>query len=90
MRSATRIGNEKADVERASETQATLEQRLNDLNAQIEQEIAALQGAFDPAGVEIVSSSVRPRKSDITVGTLALLWQPWKTGADGMLEPAFG
>jgi len=31
---------------------------------------------------------VSPRKSDIAVGEVALVWAPWRKGADGFVIPA--
>jgi hypothetical protein len=89
VRSATKIGAERQDVADASESLEVITQRLAAMNAQIEQETAALQGQFDPENAEITKTSIHPRKSDITVGQVALLWTPWKTGSDGMAEPAY-
>lgn len=89
MRSASRIGREKQEVESATENLTVLQQRLADMNAQIEQDTAAIQGQFDPAAATITKTSIRPRKSDITVGQVALLWTPWAAGADGMPSRAW-
>ncbi len=88
MRSASKIGKEAADVERAGESATVLKERMAALNQQFEQEIAALQGQFEPAGVEITKAQIRPRKSDVMIGQIGLCWSPWKKSADGMLEPA--
>jgi hypothetical protein len=89
MKSASRASREKQDVEMATENLEVLQQRLSDMNAQIEQEIAAIQNQYEPGAVEITKASIHPRKSDITVGLVALLWTPWQTGAGGMAGPAF-
>lgn len=86
-RSAGRIGKEQNDMARASESVQVLQNRLAALEQQFEQETAALQDRLEPAGAEIRKTQIRPRKSDITVGAVGLCWSPWKTAADGMLEP---
>lgn len=88
VRSASRIGAEKQDVAVATESLEVIQQRLAAMNAQLEQETAGLQEQLDPDGVEITKTSIRPRKSDITAGQVALLWTPWRTGADGLAGPA--
>ena len=32
---------------------------------------------------------IRPRKSDISVGAIALVWTPWRVDRSGLAEPAF-
>lgn len=88
MKSASRIGKEAADVARASEGVEVLRGRLEALQAEFEREAAGLQADIEPELVEIQKAPVRPRKSDISVGTLGLCWVPWRQAEDGTLEPA--
>ena len=88
MRSASKIGKEQADVERAGESVAVLQDRLQALEKQFADETEALQGQFEPSAVGIEKVQIRPRKSDIMIGQVGLCWTPWKKGSDGMLEPA--
>ena len=75
-RNAGRIGRESSDVSRAEESREVIEQRLHDMQNELEQEIAALQSKFEPEAAEIERVEVKPRKSDIDVATLALAWTP--------------
>ncbi len=52
-RSASRIGRESQDVDQAAGSLETLQQRLADLQAELEQEIARVQGELDPAAVAL-------------------------------------
>ena len=88
MRSASRIGKEAEDVERAGESLELTRQRLAELEQQFEAEVEALQGRWDPAAATIDTTQVRPRKSDITIGAVGLCWTPWRKSADGLVEPA--
>ena len=88
MRSASKIGKEAADVERAGESVVVLQERLQALEKQFEQEMAALQGPFEPGPEGITKTQIRPRKSDIMIGVVGLCWTPWKKGSDGLVEPA--
>ena len=89
MRSAGRIGKEREEAARAAEGIEVARQRLADLEADLEREIAALQGRYEPSAVRVETVRIRPRKSDIAVGAVGIAWVPWTTGADGMPEPAF-
>jgi TolA-binding protein len=73
-RNAGRLGKESGDVSRAEESREVLAQRLADMQNELEAEISRLRGELDPQTVQIERSSVKPRKADITVETVALLW----------------
>lgn len=73
-RSAGKLGKESGDVGRAEENREVLEQRLSDLQNELEAEVSRLRGELDPATVHIERTSVKPRKADIDVRTVALLW----------------
>jgi hypothetical protein len=82
-RSASRIGRESADVDRAEESTEQIERRLSDLNSECEAAIAALDVSLDARQVPLQTVIVAPRKTDIAIGKVQLLWTPWRTGADG-------
>jgi hypothetical protein len=88
VRSASRVGKEKADVERAGEGLDVLKERMQALEVLFEQDVAALETGVDPAAAGVVRTRVSPRKADITIGAVGICWRPWRTGADGLLEPA--
>ena len=89
VRSATRIGREKDDVTRADESLDVLKQRLADVQAACEQEVASLQASLDASSLALTTQELAPRKSDIAIGTVALVWTPWRTGTDGFATAAF-
>ena len=88
MKSASKIGKESSDVVRASESVDVLQERLNALQAQFDQEVAALQEPVAPGAVNVQKRPVHPRKSDISVGLVGLCWTPWRQAADRTFEPA--
>jgi hypothetical protein len=87
-RAATRIGRESGDVDRASESVEAIQQRQKDLQQQFDADAAALETRFDATTVSLHTVQVSPRKSDIAVGEVALVWTPWRKGADGFPTPA--
>ena len=89
LRTTGRLGREKGDVDRAEDSVEVLQQRLGELQAQCEAQIEELQRANDAASVPVRTIQVPARKSDIAVGTVALLWVPWRIGADGFPAPAW-
>jgi hypothetical protein len=88
-RSAGRIGRESGDVDRADDNLAAVQQQGADLQRQLEAETAALGSSLDASAVTLRKVQVSPRKSDIAVGEVALVWAPWRKGADGFPEPAY-
>lgn len=74
-RSATRISRESQDVDQASDSLTTIQQRFADLQAELEQEIAKVQGKLDPAAIALESIEIKPRKTDTVVSEVALVWQ---------------
>lgn len=75
-RTAGRISRESEDVSRANENAEVLQQRLADLQAELEQETARLQGELDPAAVAIETTAIKPRKSETTTVSLGVVWAP--------------
>jgi hypothetical protein len=73
-RGAGRIAGERQDVARASESVESLRQRLADLQSEFDAEVAALAAGGDRTAVEKVA--VRPRKSDLSVEQVLLVWMP--------------
>jgi hypothetical protein len=88
-RSASRIGRESDDVDRAGESLEAVRQQRAELQRQFETETAALESALDASAAPVRKVPVSPRKSDIAIGEVALVWTPWRSGADGFPAPAF-
>ena len=88
-RSASRIGRESGDVDRADDNLEVVRQQRADLQKQFEAETAALESSLDASAAPVTRTQVSPRKSDIAVGEVALVWAPWRKGADGFPAPAF-
>ncbi|HLP17518.1 MAG TPA: hypothetical protein VK470_14740, partial [Bacteroidota bacterium] len=76
MRSAGRIGKEKGDVDRAGEGVESLRERMQEIDAQLEQDIAEITAKLDATSIALASTQIRPRKSDITIDAIALVWAP--------------
>jgi hypothetical protein len=87
-RSAGRIGRESGDVDRADDNLEAVQQQAAELQRQLEAETAALGSSLDASAVTLRKVQVSPRKSDIAVGEVALVWAPWRKGADGFPEAA--
>jgi hypothetical protein len=75
-RSAGRIGQESSDVNRADESLESVRQRRAELQREFETESAALERTLDATAAPLRKVAVSPRKSDIAVGEVALVWVP--------------
>ena len=73
---------------RLREDVAAARQKLADLETQFEQDAASLSSQFATVGPfeEIV---VRPRKSDISLSDLTVLWTPWQIDSNGIAEAMY-
>ncbi|MBP6105596.1 MAG: DUF87 domain-containing protein [Steroidobacteraceae bacterium] len=75
-RSVGRIGKERTDVAHAEADLTALQQQHAALEAELADEIAALESKFDAGTIAVEQSEVKARKSDTEVTDLALVWQP--------------
>jgi hypothetical protein len=75
-RSAGRTMKQAGDVTRAKETAGAVAQQIQDLDAELAAELAAATAATDPSTGRLETVAIRPKKSDVTVRRVALLWVP--------------
>ncbi len=87
---ATRAARERGDIARAEERLETLSARLEALEADFEQDLAPLQAPIDPSELEVRARRVSPRKGDLEVAPLWLVWLPWRVDTRGVALPAHG
>jgi hypothetical protein len=88
-RSASRMGHESQDVTRAEESLEVLQQRFEDTKREVDAEVARLETSLDASTVVLRPVEIPARKSDIAIGEVALVWVPWRKGADGFPAPAY-
>jgi hypothetical protein len=83
-----RAAQQAQDVGRAEEGLDVLVKRRDDLQREIEAEVARLEATTDPQGLVLEPVEVAPRKGDLTVGAVSLVWAPHLVAPDGSAEPA--
>jgi DNA-binding ferritin-like protein len=88
-KSASRIMQQKQDVDRAKDTVAAHQQRLDELEAEFKAETDQLAAKGDPATEELEKVSIRPAKKDIQVRFVGLAWLPHRQAGDGTTTPAW-
>lgn len=76
VRRIGKMGKESQDIEYAEEDCNALQQQLNLLQTQLNQEIDQVPKCIDPANIKLDEIKIRPRKSDISVENLVLIWWP--------------
>ncbi len=87
-RGATRAAKERADVQRAEEDVKELTEELRALEREVEEDLRALRER-EVAAPPIEAQAVAPRKGDLVVEDVALLWRPYRTGEDGVTREAW-
>jgi hypothetical protein len=90
VRDVSRSMDEAGDVKRAEQTLESIKQKRADLEAEFQSELDNLEGKSDPAAEMLEKVLMRPRKSDIAVDALGLLWMPYWQDASGTLSGAWG
>jgi len=90
MRDVSRSIDEAGDVKRAEQNAADAKQRLDELETQLQEEIDTLTDKTDPATEDLEKILMRPRKSDITLDALGVLWMPYWKDAAGNMSPTWG
>jgi len=88
-RSASRILQQKEDVDRAKETVSAHQQRLDEIEAEFKAETDQLAAKGDPATEQLDKISIRPAKKDIQVRFVGLAWLPYWQAQDGKATPAW-
>ena len=70
----SRAYKERGDISRAQEQVETIEEDIERLAEELEEKMDELVEKFDVDSVEIQESSMKPRKSDINVKGLSIVW----------------
>lgn len=89
MRTWSRTSKESSDIDRAKDRVEDLTQELEELEAEFQAETKALEAETGIDSYEIEELPVAPRKGDLEIRRLALVWTPWWETEDGDREPAY-
>ena len=87
--SVSRTYRDSADIGRAEENVEAVKRQLEDLQAQIESEVAEIQAQMDAATGALETIAVKPKKSHISIRLFTLAWAPYAKDASGELKAAF-
>jgi Helicase HerA, central domain len=86
LRQATKIARERQDVTDAHEGVDVLKQQLAELDTAIQAETDRIQTDLAPDKLPLEELVVQPKKSEINVAGVTLVWLPWIVRGDGVIE----
>jgi predicted nuclease with TOPRIM domain len=83
VRGVGRSFKEQGDVRRAEERLEAVREDRRELEEKLEEETDKLEERFDPLTEKLETVAVEPRRSDVEVERVALLWAPagWRPAA---------
>ncbi|HXK21243.1 MAG TPA: DUF87 domain-containing protein [Myxococcota bacterium] len=87
-RGVSRAAREHGDIARADEKAEDLRAELAALEAQLSQDVGA-KGAQDGAQAEVTLLPIPPRKSDLEIESVSLVWLPHAADASGREVPLY-
>jgi hypothetical protein len=88
-RGVGRTLKESQDIGRAKETVEAVQQQLQQLDEELRAETAALEDRFNAASEPVEKISCKPKRTNIAVRLVTLVWAPYTVGAGGSLVPAW-
>ncbi|MEZ5402211.1 MAG: hypothetical protein R2729_21235 [Bryobacteraceae bacterium] len=74
-RSAGRAYEQRQDVDRAEDTVERIEEQIQAMQADLQSQIDQLAAAPDPLTEPLETTSIKPKKTNIAVKTVGLVWQ---------------
>jgi hypothetical protein len=75
-RGVSRSMKESKDIDRATETVESMRQKLLELEKQLQTEIENLELSMDPLNEVLQPLELRPKKANISVRLVSLVWEP--------------
>ncbi len=89
MRSTGKAADERSDVKRAEETAEAIKQQLADLQVEFDADTTSLQEKNDLMTEEFETISIKPRKADLSIKLMSLVWTPYWKDEQGKISPAW-
>ena len=72
---SSRVLKERGDLSRAEEKVVQIEEKIEDLEMELEEKIDALSEEYSIDNYEIESFSIKPKKRDIDIEAIGLVWR---------------
>jgi hypothetical protein len=87
-RGVSRALKERQDIDGASESVDAVHAKRAEIESELAAEIQQLSDAGNPDTIPVETTSLKPRKSDVVVDAVVLVWFPWWLGDGGSARPA--
>ena len=88
-RGVGRTLKESQDIGRAKETVEAVQQQIQQLDEELRAETAAAEERFNAASEPLEKLTCKPKRTNIAVRLVTLVWAPYAVGADGNAVPAW-
>jgi hypothetical protein len=88
-RGAGRAARERGDIARAQENAEALRSQLAELEREFAEALEDARTDVDDTALELEELAIRPKKTDISIERVTLVWTPWRVSQDGVAEPDF-
>jgi hypothetical protein len=75
-RTMGRASKERADVAHAEADERALREQIAALESELAAEVATIESGLDPQSIRLEPVAIKPRKADLAVDQLALVWRP--------------
>ena len=89
VRGFGRAAQQRDDVVRAERALEDLRDDLDALEEEADEEVAQLVKDFDLDEIELEATEIPPRKSDLKVNDVVIVWTPWMVDGAGIASPLF-
>jgi len=86
-RSMSKAWRQSQDVSRAAESVEAVRAQIAELEAELETEARTIEEQFEVMAHEVEPVTIRPRKSDVDVRLVALVWIPFGENESGARAP---
>ena len=86
MRGVSRSAKQSADIDRAEETAGTIQQQIAELEANLKAQTDALGAELERTAGDIEQIVLKPKKINITVRTVLLVWAPHVRSGSGLAK----
>ena len=88
MRGVSRAAREKKEMEMAKVEVEELRKQLSEMEFESKMELDRIRDQFSPESIELSEILISPRKTDISISKLKLVWVPFWIDRDGVAERA--
>ena len=87
MKSASRMGKEAMDVERARAKLEAVQTEISELEKQFQTDMDQISASLDPESEPLDSIRITAKSTDIAIEAFGLVWMPFRTTAQGGRDP---